>query len=100
MFLPTILFNSQSWTNLTKGDMEKLSATQMKFLKRILHAVSSTSNIVVLMELGVAPIEQEIHIRQLVFLHHILTRDNEMFIQQGCYKYEKDEEILWDCRDG
>ena len=74
--------------------MEKLSATQMKFLKRILHAVSSTSNIVVLMELGVAPIEQEIRIRQLVFLHHILTRDNkdpvkEMFIQQGCYKYEK-----------
>ena len=53
--------------------MNSLKVKQMKYLKRVFHAPSSTPNAVTLLETGSLPIEQEIHVRQLNFLHHILT---------------------------
>ena len=66
----------------------------MKYLKRIFHAPSSTSNVIVLLETGTLPIEQEIHKRQLNFLHHILTLENTdpvklTYQEQLKYPYEK-----------
>ena len=61
LFTPVVLYNCQAWCNLTKQELNLLKTTQMKFLKRIFHAPSSTSNPITLLETGILPIEQEIH---------------------------------------
>ena len=75
VFLASVLFNSQTWTRLTKSDLKKLLTIQLKYLKRTMHAPNSTPNVSVFLELGVLPITYEIDKRKLVFLHHILTLD-------------------------
>lgn len=77
IFVQTILFNSGAWCNLTDTNIKRLKVIQMKYLKRVLHAPRATSNVAVLRELGVLPIESELHIRQLCFLHHILMLPND-----------------------
>ena len=70
LFLSTMLFNSQSWTNLSKKDINDLQVCQLRMLKKILGGARSTSNSFTFLELGVLPISYEIHKRQISFLHH------------------------------
>ena len=73
LFLPVILYNAQAWSNLTKTDLLTIQRVQLKFIKRIFHAPSSTSNSLTYLETGILPLKYEIHVKQLGFLHHILT---------------------------
>ena len=78
LFLQVILNNAQSWTNLTKTDQMSLQRVQLKYLKRMFHSPSSTSNPLTYLETGTIPIKFEIHIKQLTYLHHIITlEDND-----------------------
>ena len=77
LFLSTILFNSQTWSNIRKQDIKALTTIQLKFLKRIVGVCSSTSNSFIFLELGVLPIEHEIGKRQIMFLHRILQLDKD-----------------------
>ena len=72
IFLPSMLFNSQAWSNLTDTDIKRLRVLQLKFLKRAIRAKQATSSSFVYLEMGVLPISYEIHKRQLSFLHHIV----------------------------
>ena len=94
MFLSVVLFNSGAWDNITVTQTKKLTTVQLKFLKRILHAPSSATNCFVYLELGILPIEYNIHISQLNFLHHILNLEetDPVFLdycQQKLFEYEK-----------
>ena len=64
LFLSTMLFNSQAWSNLTKKDLENLQTCQLKMLKKIFGGARSTSNAFTFLELGVLPISYEIHKRR------------------------------------
>ena len=75
VFLPSVLFNAQAWSDIKKSEYERLRVVQLKFLKRSVKAPSSCPNAGTFLEFGVLPIEGEIHSRQLIFLHHILTLD-------------------------
>ena len=76
IFLAIVLYNAQSWSNLTASNLQNLQVIQLRYLKRMLHAPSSTSNPLTFLETGTIPIEKEIHTRQLNFLHHILTLED------------------------
>ena len=94
LFLAVVLYNCQAWSNLTKSDIDTLTTTQLKFLKRIFHAPSSTPNALTFLETGTLPIEYEIHKRQLSFLHHVLSMQNDdpvrvMYKEQLKFEYEK-----------
>ena len=94
MFLTIVLFNSGAWNNITATQIKKITTVQLKFLKRILHAPSSATNCFVYLELGIIPIEYNIHISQLNFLHHILKLDESdpvflAFSQQKLFQFEK-----------
>ena len=52
------------------------------------HAPSSTSNCLTFLETGVLPIDYEIHIRQLMFLYHILSLTNDDPVRL-CYQEQK-----------
>ena len=94
IFLAAVLFNSQAWTNITKSQIKQLTTIQLKYLKRTLQVPNSTPNAFTFLELGVLPIEYEIHRRQLMFLHHIHTLPvddpvNKVFQQQKLLPNEK-----------
>ena len=94
LFLATVLFNSQSWSCLNKKDLEKLKVCQMSYLKRTLKAPRSAANAIVLLELGLLPIEFEIYSRKLMFLHHIVTLDPSdpvKIVYQEQMKYESEK---------
>lgn len=73
LFIPIVLHNAQAWSNLNLNDKRNLKTIQLKFIKRIFHAPTSTSNCITYLDTGILPITHEIHIKQLTFLHHILT---------------------------
>ena len=76
VFLQTILSNAQSWSHITEKDLTRLRTVQLKCLKRIMRVPSSTPNAFMFLELGVIPIEYEIHKKQLTYLHSILRTPN------------------------
>ena len=82
VFLSSLLFNCQSWANLRKSnDIEALTAIQLKYLKQMMRVAYSTSKAGVYLELGTLLIVNEIEIREIKFLHHILSLKND-----GCFK--------------
>ena len=83
LFVQVVLFNAQAWSNLTKTDIKGLQTVQLKFLKRIFHAPSSTSNPLTFLETGILPIQYEIQLRQLSYLHHILTLEDDDPVKQS-----------------
>jgi hypothetical protein len=77
IFLASILFNSQAWSNISEKNLEQLTITQLKFLKKSMKARPSTANSFVFLEMGTLPIKYELHKRQLSFLHHIVHLDDD-----------------------
>ena len=77
LFLSAILFNSQTWSKLRKKDIDSLQRLQLRFLKRVVGVAASTANSFIFLELGVLPIQYEIEIRQLMFLHRILNLNED-----------------------
>ena len=73
IFLSSMLFNSQAWSNITEKNVKQLSTLQLRFLKKMMGVRLATANAFVYLELGVLPIEYEIQTRQLSFLHHIVN---------------------------
>ena len=91
LFLAVFLYNAQAWSNLTKTDLMSLQRVQIKFIKRMFHAPSSSSTPLTYLETGILPIEFEINIKQLCFLHHILTLPSDdpvhhTYMQQLMYQ--------------
>ena len=94
IFVASMIYNAQSWSNLNKTDTNKLRGCQLSFLKRILHAPKSAPTAIVYGELGMLPIEFEVYSRRLMFLQHILKLHptdpvKQVFYQQKEYEYEK-----------
>ena len=94
VFLKVVTFNSGAWNNITIQQINQLRTVQLKFLKRILHTPSSTSNSFTFLELGILPIEYNIQLNQLQFLHHVLTLPeydpvNISYHQQKLFPFEK-----------
>ena len=82
IFVPTLSYGAQTWTNLTAEDERILKTSQLRFLKRILRAPNSACNSIVFLELGVLPVTAEIIILKLTFLHHILTLEDDDPVKQ------------------
>ena len=76
-FLPSLIFNSEAWTDLSQEDVRKLQSLQLKFLKKIVQAPRCTTSCFIFLEFGVLPIKQEIDQRKLMFLHHMLSLQND-----------------------
>ena len=89
VFLQVVLYNAQSWSNLTNSNIQELQVVQLKYLKRMLQAPSSTSNPLTFIETGTLPVENVIHIRQLNFLHHILTLNDDDPVKTTYYEQLK-----------
>ena len=94
VFIHTVLFDSEAWTYVTETNMKMLRIIQLKCLKRIVRTSTGTPNSFLLLEMGVLPMEAEIHVRKLRFLHHIVTLKKDdpvwkVYVQQQQYPYAR-----------
>jgi len=67
-----LLYNAETWINITKGDVKKLEVIQMNFYKRLIGLPGETPNAAVMKELGIMPMECKIEIRMLMEYQRIL----------------------------
>ena len=77
VFVPRLIYNCESWSNLTNKDISNLQGAQLKFLRGVMEVPKSTPTAALPLELGIFPIQQEIENRQLVFLKKIPNRQND-----------------------
>ena len=66
-----LLYNSESWTNLTKANVEELEKIQNNSLKRLLRIPYSTPSLGLLYELQIPTIATTIERRKLMYYHRI-----------------------------
>ena len=67
-----LLYNAETWINLTKSDVKKLEVIQMSFYKRLMGLPGGTPNVAVMKELGVLPMECKIETKKLMEYQRIL----------------------------
>ena len=63
IFVSSVLFNCQVWSNVSDKDTASLSRLQLKVIRNILRARKMTSSSFLFLELGVLPIKYEIESR-------------------------------------
>ena len=73
-WIPSVLYNAETWL-ISKVMIKSVTQLQLNLLRRLLKVPTSTPKVALYGELGVLPIEQEIHKRQLGYLHNLLTAD-------------------------
>ena len=74
VFLPRLIYSSETWSNLTKKNLLTLQNAQVCFLKGVLAVPKSTPIAALYLELGVLPIQFDIEKKQLIFLKHLLEK--------------------------
>ena len=68
VFLPRLIFNCETWSNLTNQEVELLQKVQLKYLRNMMKVANSTQVAGTFLELGILPINFEINLRKLKFL--------------------------------
>ena len=82
LFVNSLLQSSESWYPITQKDMNELVLTDKILIKKIFGSCSSVPSELLFLESGALPIDLIIQSRRIMFLHHILTRDNNALIKK------------------
>ena len=83
MLLKVLLFNSEAWLRITKKDLEKLEGIDRVFMRRIFQVPNSVPSSFLYLETGCVPIRYVMKTKRIMFLHHILTREENALISQA-----------------
>ena len=73
ILIPKILYGCETWTNVTKQQIDKLEKIQKDAIQRIFTIPRTTSRFGLYFECGILPIEYRIIIRKLMYLKKILN---------------------------
>ena len=82
IIITTMYYNVEAWSNINKTDMEELEMMQKRILRGMCELPKSTPYMGLLAELGIWPVEQLIHYRQIMLLHNILNSDENRLLRQ------------------
>ena len=72
VIIPKIYYNSETWTNMRKSDINNIDMITVRCLNRLLKLPESTPGYGLYAETGIIPAEQQITKKKLIFLHRIL----------------------------
>ena len=75
VFLPRLIYNCESWSNVTDKDYQALQSAQLLYLRNVMEVPRGILIAALSYELGILPIQFEIEKRQLLFLTCILNKD-------------------------
>ena len=79
--IPKILYGCETWTNITKQQIDKLEKIQKDALQRIVTIHRTTSRFGLYLECGILPIENRIIIRKLMYLKKILNMSDRRLVK-------------------
>ena len=82
MLISVLLFNAETWLRLNKSDITKLEKVDEMLLRKLLKVPTSTPRISLYLETGAIPISLLIKEKRIMFLHHILTRNEDALISK------------------
>ena len=82
VIVPTLAYNMQTASNFRESDFKRLEKMQRKCLRRICKMPESTPYWGILIELGVVPIEYEVHQKRLMLYHNIINSSDERITKQ------------------
>ena len=80
--VPTIYHNVETWSKITKKEIEQLERMQKDILTDMMDLPKSTPYFGLLSELGVWPFEQLLAYKRIMLLHQILTSDDNRFLKE------------------
>jgi hypothetical protein len=80
MLLSVLLFNSETWLRLTKASLKKIESVDHMLLRKVFQTPISTPIVALYLESGCVPIRFTIKAKRIMFLHHILTREEDALI--------------------
>jgi hypothetical protein len=77
--IPILTYNTETWSNITKEETEKIEKIQKNILLKIYQMPQSTPYNAFLSEVGIWPIQIYIKYKKLLFLHQLLKSEKERF---------------------
>ena len=84
-----LLYNCETWTNLTKNNLEELEKIQNNAIKRLLRIPFSTPSMGLLYELKLPTIKARISIKKLMYIHKLYQHEDSL-----AYAVLKEQENL------
>ena len=82
MFLSVLLFNGETWLNITQSEISELEDLDKTLLRRIVSAPISSPVCALYAELGCYPVRLLLQSKRINFLHYILTRKSGELISK------------------
>ena len=85
--IPSLINNSETWTELEENQLERMEDLQSMLLRTLFNTAKTTPRALLYWDTGVLPISYKIEQQKLLFLHHlvILSEDSlakQIYIQQ------------------
>ena len=81
VFLPRLLFNCETWTNLSDNDFSNLQKVKLNYLRRIMEVPRSAPIHRTFLELGILQIQFDIEQRQLCYLKYLSRMKMILFLK-------------------
>ena len=82
LFINAMLWNIESWYNVTENEIDELEKIDRILLKKILNVPISTPSTLLYLELGVLNIKTIIQGRRIIYLRYIMTRNEDDLLQR------------------
>ena len=82
LLLSVMLFNAETWRRLTKESIKKLEAVDLMLLRKLLQTPISSPKASLYLETGCVPLRYHIKAKRIMYLHHILTREDDALIKR------------------
>ena len=89
VFLPRLIHNCESWSNMTPRDYKALQSAQLLYLRNVMEVSRATPTVALFLELGILPIRFEIEKRQLFFFKRLLDKDKSDPVQSVYFEQLK-----------
>ena len=79
-FINKVVVNSEVWYPIKEDDFKNLQKLDESLIRQILHVSASTPIELLYLELGLIPLSDLIKCRRILYLHNILTRNEDQLL--------------------
>ena len=94
--VPSMLYNIEGWTELSKEEITKLESIQLSALCSLLHLPKTTPYLGLLHEVGMWRMQERLMYRKIMLYHNIVNSDDNRLAKKIIEEQEKtNEEGTW-----
>ena len=80
--IPTLLFNTETWVNVTNEEMNNINKGHYHVLRKVFEQKEHTPYYGILMEIGSWPYSYVVIYKRLMYFHHIIHSDKRRTIRK------------------